>query len=303
MNFEEEQGKSDIKMNPYNHSKIYKLVDNSEYYYIGSCSTTLARRYYIHKQNSKKKPELKVFKVFTHEKFINNEIKIILIEELNLENRDQLRREEDKYIRNSLKDPFCLNSIHAVLNLEQMKQHKLEYAETHKKESAEQHKIYYESHKNEILQNAKEYRSNNLDKIKAYKRDYYQQNADKIKSKTRAYYEEHKEIVSARVNKYKKENEDFYKEYFKNRYYDNIEKFKEQQKRRELCECGEYIRICKKTRHIQSNKHQNWLNGKIKCEYYCGCGSGIRIKERERHEKSKKHQTWLKLQSTEQQAE
>ena len=100
------------KPNPYNHSKVYKLVDTmNQYFYIGSTCNLLCKRLYKHKQDSKKLPELKSYKYF---KSVNWEyVEIILIQEFNLENKDQLRREEVKVMQKYLNSPLCPNSNRA----------------------------------------------------------------------------------------------------------------------------------------------------------------------------------------------
>ena len=109
--------------NRYSNSRIYKLSDG-KYYYFGSTCMSLHKRFYDHKKTSKKDCNREIYTVFTHERFLNNEIKIILVEELNLENKDQLIREENKYIEKYIDDEYCLNSFHAILNLEKQREKK-----------------------------------------------------------------------------------------------------------------------------------------------------------------------------------
>ena len=94
------------KINRFYKSKIYKLVCDTPFFYIGATTNTLPKRFSNHKQDAIKYPLRKVYSYFNEIEWKN--VKIILIEELRLENTDQLRKEEDRYIRIHLSDPNCL---------------------------------------------------------------------------------------------------------------------------------------------------------------------------------------------------
>ena len=100
--------------NRYLNAKVYKMTDEDGYFYIGYTCLQLHQRQYIHKKHSEERPHLKVYQQFTTEKFINGMIKIVLINSFCLNNKEELLREEDKCIRECIKDPKCLNSIGAV---------------------------------------------------------------------------------------------------------------------------------------------------------------------------------------------
>ena len=122
----------------YANSKVYKLVDDDGYYYYGSSCLPLYKRLYIHKIDSKVGSNRKIYTVFTYERFCKGEIKIVLVEELKLETKEQLLREENKYIHMHINDPLCLNSSHALLSYEERKENKKQqdkvYNETHKEQ-------------------------------------------------------------------------------------------------------------------------------------------------------------------------
>jgi len=89
------------KPNPYNHSKIYKLIDvNSGYYYWGATCNRLSVRLCKHKTDAKRRPERKVYTAFNEIGW--DSIKIILQQELCLQNKEQLNREENMYILSSI---------------------------------------------------------------------------------------------------------------------------------------------------------------------------------------------------------
>ena len=76
-----------LEMNRYNNSKIYKLRDEiSGYYYIGSTRNCLSKRLSQHKCDTKKKPDVGVYKLFNEVGQVT--LKIILVEEHYLENKN-----------------------------------------------------------------------------------------------------------------------------------------------------------------------------------------------------------------------
>ena len=124
---------SETNTNRYVNSKVYKLVDDQGYYYWGSTCMPLSKRFYGHKQASQIRESIKVYTIFTHARFMNSEIKIVLGKTFNLNLKEELAREENKYIEQSLDDDKCLNSIRAVQNYEANKQKDKEYYKANKK--------------------------------------------------------------------------------------------------------------------------------------------------------------------------
>ena len=124
----------------YARSKVYKLIDCNGYYYFGSTCMPLHKRFHDHKGASKIRPNSKIYTIFTTERF-DNEIKIVLIEEFNLKNKEQLNKEENTYIEKHINDPFCLNNYYAILNIERKKLTKsicdAKYRESNKEKLAE----------------------------------------------------------------------------------------------------------------------------------------------------------------------
>ena len=105
--------------NRYNNAKVYKLVNTvDETFYIGSTCNTLARRLGQHKTNARKENNLEN-KAYNHLRKVGLEnLKIILINEFYLENKDQLLREENNYIEMYKDDPNCLISRFAIRDKE-----------------------------------------------------------------------------------------------------------------------------------------------------------------------------------------
>ena len=139
-----EQEEKTLKMehNRYNNGRIYKIVDTvNGYFYIGSTCNPLTKRLSKHKYDSKRHPERSVYKYFNSIKWEN--VKIILITECYLDNKEQLLREEDNYIQMYNDNPLCLNIKRAFVTKEETKEHNKEYREQNKdriKEHREQNK-------------------------------------------------------------------------------------------------------------------------------------------------------------------
>lgn len=97
-------------------SKIYKMVCDDGYYYIGSTTLKyLSKRFCDHKFYSKKECA-KTSRVYTHIASIGwDRVKIILIETLSCADSDELRMREDAYIVKAENDPLCLNHNRAFL--------------------------------------------------------------------------------------------------------------------------------------------------------------------------------------------
>ena len=107
---------NNIKVNRYENSKIYKLFDpNTEYFYIGSTCDTLSKRFNRHKTVAKSKPHIKVYVCFNEVGWEN--VKIVLMQELYLENKEQLLRAENDAIEAHIHDSKCLNSMLAWTGL------------------------------------------------------------------------------------------------------------------------------------------------------------------------------------------
>ena len=108
------------KENPYHHSKIYKLLDTlNNYYYLGSTTNSLYKRFHQHKTGSKeqKNANNEAYRYFNSIGWEN--IKIILIEEYKFENKEQLAREEDTHLQLNRNNPHCLNVRRAFLTEEE----------------------------------------------------------------------------------------------------------------------------------------------------------------------------------------
>jgi hypothetical protein len=92
--------------NKYHSSKIYKLVCNDGYYYIGSTIQELNNRLNNHKKLSK----TGVNKVYNYINSIGwDNVEIELIEKYKCNSKQELNNREEYYLNNSKQDDLCLN--------------------------------------------------------------------------------------------------------------------------------------------------------------------------------------------------
>ena len=209
--------------NRYENTKIYKLIDHeSGYFYIGSTTDRLSHRLSVHKCKALQYTDRKVYKAFNEIGW--EHIKIVLIEEHYLNNREQQLREEDRVIQMYIHESKCLNSNRAWSGL----------------------------NKNEYM---KQYREENKDQIKEQMKEYYEINKDKLKECMKQYYENNKD----KLKKYREENKDKIHEYMKQYREENKEKIHEYKNESFNCTCGGKYTRCNKTKHAKSKKHLAWL--------------------------------------------
>ena len=131
----------------YTHSKIYKIIDNTNgNIYIGSTTQSLSQRLGHHTRNYKNYCNGKYNFVSSFDIIKNMSYEIILIEEVNCNNKEQLHKIEREHIEAN----ECVN-----LNI-----------------PSRTKKEYKEANKDTIKEYHKEYNDLNRDKIREYKKQY-----------------------------------------------------------------------------------------------------------------------------------
>ena len=203
--------------------RIYQLVCEDGYYYIGSTKNDLRKRFYEHKMTSKRNADRKIYK------HINNigwdKVKIVLIEDYKYVNKQELVRKEYEHIIKNKNDKFCLN-----MNIGNT--------------------FDDEYHKN--------YREQNKDKIKESNKHYRENNTDTIKEQSKQYYEEHRDKIAEYKKQYSEKNQQKLTEYKKQYYEENKQKMNQ----KITCECGRTISKRQLHIHKQSKIHIHLLNNK-----------------------------------------
>ena len=164
-----------MENNRYNNTKIYKMYDLIYgNFYIGSSTNILSKRLAKHKQDSKIFQDRTVYKIFNEIGWEN--VKIVLIEEHYLENKEQQLREEDRVLQMFLDDEKCLNSLRPLVPLDEQLRRKKER--------------YYEDHEKK------------LNRMKVYRKEHI----EKLKLQVKEHYQEHKQEALDYQEKYRNEN-------------------------------------------------------------------------------------------------
>jgi hypothetical protein len=149
---------------------IYKIQPTVEHQpneiYIGSTTKTINQRLSNHKSDygrylNGKYNNVSVFKLF--DKFGINNMEIVLLQEIEFEDKKQLTDLEGQYIR----DNDCVNK-----NI--MGRNKKEWSE-----------IYYKNNKNKFIEQHKKYIENNKNHIQEYKKRYQTENKIKLNEKAK----------------------------------------------------------------------------------------------------------------------
>lgn len=166
----------------YSNSKIYKIVNNNcedGNVYFGSTVQPLHKRLYQHKKKYEswkagKFPFITSFKLYDQD---YENVKIILVEELECENKQQLIKRERYYIENNK----CVNkNIPTRTNKE------------YREDNKDKYKEYYNKNKEELLKKRKEWRDDN----KEYMKEYRNKNKEELLKKKKEYYNKIKEALS-----------------------------------------------------------------------------------------------------------
>ena len=230
------------KVNPYNHSKIYKLIDpESQYYYWGSTCNRLSVRLTIHKNDGKKYPERKVCKAFNEIGW--NKVKILLEKELCLENKDQLNKAENEYILASMHDEKCLNSYAAWTGLDR-NEYKMQYNQEHAEQRKQRDKQYNEEH----VEERKKYRQEHAEHIKQWHILYRQEHAEQIEKYRQEHAEEIKEQKKQYTKAHAKENTQ------------RISQYRQRNSTKISCVCGSSIAKYRLSDHVKTKKHIDFIN-------------------------------------------
>ena len=160
---------------------MYDLIHG--YFYVGSTTDKLSKRFSKHKQDAKIYPDRKVYKVLGDIGWEN--VKMILMEEHYLENKEQQLREEDRVIQMFWHDEKCLNSLRPHVPVEEQL--------TKKKE-----KYYIEHDKN--MHRMKEYYKDNVDAFNSRSKEYYRTHTQEILNYQHIYRNENRQKMRDRDN-------------------------------------------------------------------------------------------------------
>ena len=177
--------------------KIYQLVCNDGYYYIGSTKNELRKRLFNHKEASLNHPQRRVYKHINTIGWDN--VNIVLIEEICCNNRDELTKKEYEHIIKNKNDKFCLNmNVGHSFDKEYNKMYDKQHRQNNKNKIIEYKKQYYEENKDKISEYNKQYREKHIDNTKQYSG----KNNEKITCECGSIISNHNIIVHKKTKKH-----------------------------------------------------------------------------------------------------
>lgn len=173
-------------MPDYSKSKIYKLQCEDGHFYIGSTATELRYRFAKHKQtHSKAQPNTRAYKHINELGW--DKVRVILVEEVVCENKQQLLQIEDKHIQSEHQNILCLNTFRAFTTDEEKKLQEKEWRDSHTSELIEYRKTRYDINKQEDNARSKKYRDTHKEEVSSYLKSYYEKNREKLLAYQKAY--------------------------------------------------------------------------------------------------------------------
>ncbi len=265
----------------YTNGKIYRLLCEDGYYYIGSTINNLNYRLSNHKGSSKRETS----KVYNHINKIGwDNVTIELLEEYPCKNRQELNEKETQYICELKEDELCLNINRSYVTPEQRKEDVKEYYEENKERIIEQHREYLADPKVKVQADTYQanYRKENAEKRRAYSKKYAEEHPEAVKEARKEYYEENKERVLQQQKEYTEKNKERIQE--KKREW-------QQRKKAENAPIVQAEREKRKQIRAKKSEEQKLLRETpVKCE----CGGSYQPYRKSRHEEGKKHTAFMK---------
>ena len=174
----------------YSKGKIYKIICNTTgLIYVGSTIQKLCERLSGHRNNYKLYLQGKTRFITSFDIIKNDNYEIILIDECPCNNKEQLLREERKYIESI----ECINKIIPTRTEKEYRENNKEEINEKKRENykntkGQQKKEYYEKNKKEIQEKQRIYRENSKEKYNERQKEYHQKHKQKRKIKVECEY-------------------------------------------------------------------------------------------------------------------
>jgi group I intron endonuclease len=174
--------------NKYTNAKIYRLVNSvDDQFYVGSTCTSLAKRKNNHKNDARKKPNVRVYQHLNQIGWDN--VVIELLELYPCGSRTELERRERAFI----------DEMKPTLNTNLPASHLPE--DTKGRKNA----LYYANHKDEQMQRVSRWKADNQEKLKEYTTEYRAENKEKIQQYQARWRAENRGYMS----KYEKNNPEY----------------------------------------------------------------------------------------------
>lgn len=149
--------------------RIYRLKCSDGNFYDGSTETSLADRLGFHKWAA----TVRTSPLYAHIKTIGwDAVTIELLEEVECETSDDLKRLENEYIRRGKQDPMCLNVNMAIRSTEEKKEQDRLYGMMHREAKQEAYNRWREQNRDRMREHQKKWRDANKERIAAYDKQY-----------------------------------------------------------------------------------------------------------------------------------
>ena len=270
---------ADIGKRNYQNGKIYCIRNSiTPDIYIGSTTQPLSKRMETHRSKCKKYEGGCVLFKQMRELGLDN-FYIELLEEFPCDNVEQLRKREGELTREhkpklNTRIECRTNQEYYIDTRDVRLQYNKEYYDKNKDKLIDNVKQYYKDNKEHKQEYIKQYREKNIDKIKAYEQDRYNKlkdqiknqrknymanNKDKIKESQKQYYEHNKETILQKNKEYYQANKETKRALKREYYWQNKDKLSEAKKTIIKCECGQEVSKGAYSKHIKSQKHQQYL--------------------------------------------
>ncbi len=179
----------------YANSSIYKLccrdTDITDCY-VGS-TTNFRTRKSQHKSSCNKENNSRIYNLKVYQ-FIRehggwDNFDMVLVEKVNVNDGNELKKEERKWIE----------QLNSTLNCQLPTRTRKEWCEDNKDKITERKKIYHEKNKDKIKEKHKQYYKDNKESIKEYHKDWYENNKESIKKYHMDWYENNKEKIQCPI--------------------------------------------------------------------------------------------------------
>lgn len=281
--------------NKYSNGKIYYILCNDNYYYIGSTINNINKRLSYHKQCSNRFPNRRIYK-HIHSIGWDN-VNIEVLEEYPCNNIKELHERENYHIKQYLDDEYCLNIKKAVLTKEELLQYAKEYRDNHKEQISEYKINYNILNSDKKAEYNKKYVEENKEIVEEKRKKYYEENKEVITEKNKKYTEKNKDLVAQRKKLWVEKNKDLIKEKSKIKRQENKEKI--QEKGKQYYEENKEKMLKKFKEYREKNKEeylkkQAMYRALHKNKIQCDCGGSYIELGKYKHENTKKHLNYLK---------
>lgn len=151
--------------------------------YIGSTTQSLSARWSLHKYQHSRNRNTSSSIILS--KYGLDTCSIVLIHELDFENKADAMREERRLIEENRE--HAVNLIRPIREINE-----------HCEEMKQYNRKHYEENRSKIIERCRNYVKENSDKTRDYQRNHYKENSEEKKAYRRKRYEENKDAINSK---------------------------------------------------------------------------------------------------------